>query len=70
MGPIYVPPSTFRQFSLDVHIQGGSKYTLNLSFVITDHLKFVSGQKIFLRRMGGRQNRVGSSFFAPFLPRN
>ena len=32
---IYAPPTTFRQFSTDVLIQGGSSYTLNLSFAIT-----------------------------------
>ena len=42
------------------HDRGGSKYTQNLSFVITEHLKLVSGEKIFLRRMGGCQSRLGS----------
>ena len=44
-GGIYAPPTTYRQFSPDVLIRGGSKYTQNLSFVITEHLKLVSGQK-------------------------
>ena len=56
-GEIYAPPTTFRQFSPDVIIRGGSNYTLNLSFVITEHLKLVSGKKIFLHRVGGRQIR-------------
>ena len=46
-GGIYAPPTTFRQFSPDVLIRGGSNYTLNLSFVITEHLNLVSGQKNF-----------------------
>ena len=32
---IYAPPTTFRQFSPEVLIRGGSNYTLNLSFAIT-----------------------------------
>ena len=60
-------PTTFRQFSLEVLIRGGSNYALNLSFVITEYLKLVSGQKNFLRRVVGRQSRLGSWFFAPFL---
>ena len=39
-GGIYAPPTTYRQFSPDVLIRGGSKYTQNLSFVITEHIKF------------------------------
>ena len=46
-GGIYAPPTTIRQFSPDVRIRGGSNYTLNLSFVITEHLKLVSDQKNF-----------------------
>ena len=46
-GGIYAPPTTFRQFSPDVLIRGGSNYTQNLSFVITEHVKLVSGQKNF-----------------------
>ena len=46
-GGIYALPTTFRQFSLDVLIRAGSNYTLNSRFVITEHLKLVSGQKIF-----------------------
>ena len=42
-----IPPTTFRQFSPDVRIWGGSNYTQNLSFVITEHLKLVSDQKNF-----------------------
>ena len=41
------PPTTYRQFSPDVLIRGGSKYTQNLSFVITEHIKLVPGQKNF-----------------------
>ena len=51
------PPTTFRPFSPQVLILGGSNYTLNLSFVITEHLKLVSGKKIFLHRVGCRQIR-------------
>ena len=61
------PPTTFWQFSPDILIRGGSNYTQNLSFIITEHVKLVSGQKIFLRRVGGRQSREGSSFFASKL---
>ena len=42
---IYAHPTTYRQFSPDVLILGGSKYIVNLSFVITDHIKLVPGQK-------------------------
>ena len=41
------PPTTYQQFSPDILIRGGSKYTQNLSFVITEHLTLVSGQKKF-----------------------
>ena len=41
------PPTTFRQFSPDLLIRGGSNYTLNSSFVITEHIKLVPGQKKF-----------------------
>ena len=41
------PPTTYRQFSPDVLIRGGSKYIKNLSFVIAEHLKLVMGQKNF-----------------------
>ena len=64
------PTTTYRQFSPDVHFQGGSKYTKNLSVIIAEYLKLVSGQKKFLRRVVGRQSWVGSRFFAPFLPQN
>ena len=37
--------TTFQQFSPEVFIKGGSNYTLDLSFVITEHLKLDSGQK-------------------------
>ena len=40
------PHTTYRQFFPDVLIRGGSKYTQKLSFIITEHLKLVSGQKI------------------------
>ena len=40
-GGIYAPPATYRKFSLDVLIRGGSKYTQNLSFVITEHIELV-----------------------------
>ena len=46
-GGIYAPPTTFRQFSPDVLIRGGSDYTLNSSFVIAEHMKLVPGQKNF-----------------------
>ena len=46
-GGDFIPPSTFRQFSPDVLIRGGSNYTLNSSFVITEHIKLVPGQKNF-----------------------
>ena len=46
-GGDFTPPSTFRQFSPDVLIRGGSNYSLNSSFVITEHIKLVPGQKIF-----------------------
>ena len=55
-GGIYAPPTKFRQFSPDVLVQEGSNYTLNSSFVITEHIKLVPGQKIFLRH----QSWVGS----------
>ena len=40
-GGDFTPPSTFRQFSPDVLIHGGSNYTLNSSFVIAEHMKLV-----------------------------
>ena len=46
-GGIYAPPTTYRQFSPDILIRGGSKYTPNLSFVITEQIKLVPGQKNF-----------------------
>ena len=46
-GGDFTPPSTYRQFSPDVLIRGGFKYTLNSSFVITEHIKLVPGQKNF-----------------------
>ena len=46
-GGIYAPPTTYRQFSPDVLIGGGSNYTLNSSFVIAEHMKLVPGQKNF-----------------------
>ena len=46
-GGDFTPPSTFRQFSPDVLIRGGSNYTVNSSFVITEHIKLVPGQNIF-----------------------
>ena len=46
-GAYMPPPTTYRQFSPDVLIRGGSKYTQNLSFVITEHIKLVPGQKNF-----------------------
>ena len=69
-GAYMTPPATFQQFSLEVLIRGGPNYTLHLSFAIAEHLKLVSGQKIFLWRVGGLQSQEGSSFFAPFLSRN
>ena len=57
---IYASPTTFRQFSPDELIRGGSKYTKNLSFVIAEHLKLVSGKKNCLWRVVGRQSLVGS----------
>ena len=44
-GGIYAPTTTYRQFSPDILIQGGSKYTQHLSFINAEHLKLVSGQK-------------------------
>ena len=41
------PPNTFWQFSPDVLIRGGFNYTLNSSFVITEHLKLISVKKNF-----------------------
>ena len=41
------PLPHFGNFFSDVLIRGVSSYTLNLSFVITEHLKLVSGQKNF-----------------------
>ena len=41
----HVSPTTFWLFFSQIFIQGGSNHTLNLSFVITEHLKLVSGQK-------------------------
>ena len=41
------PPTTYRKFSPDVLIRGGFNYTLNSSFVITEHLKWVSVQTNF-----------------------
>ena len=41
------PPTTYQQFSPDVLIRGGSKYTQNLSFVIAERMKLVPGQKKF-----------------------
>jgi len=43
-GGAYLP---LLQFKPDPHDQGGSQYIQNLSFVITEHLKLVSGQKKF-----------------------
>ena len=64
------PPTQFRQFSPALLIRGGSNYTQHLSFVITEHMELVLCQKNFPTARGGRQSRVGSPFFAPFLPRN
>ena len=58
-GEIYAPPTTFRQFSPDVIIRGGSNYTLNLSFVITEHMKLVSCQKNFPTTRGRPPKSVG-----------
>ena len=43
----YMTPTTYRPFSPDVLIRGGSKYTQNLSFVIAKHIKLVPGQNNF-----------------------
>ena len=51
-GGIYAHPTTYRQFSPDVLIRGGSKYTLNLGFAITEHIKLVPGQKKFSTARG------------------
>ena len=67
---IYAHPTTYQQFSPETLFLGGSKYTQISSFVITKHMKFVSGQKILLQRTEGCQSQVGSWFFAPFLPQN
>ena len=41
-----MPPSIYIHFSAKPHDQGCSKYTQNLSFVITKHVKLVLDQKI------------------------
>ena len=46
-GSIYAPCTIQIHFSAEPDDQGGTKYTQNLSFVITEHLKLVSGQKYF-----------------------
>ena len=68
-GGIYAPPTTYRQFSPNVLIGGGSNYTQNLSFVIISHMKLFSGQKKFLGPDRFRQSQEGSWFFAPFWPK-
>ena len=45
VGGIYAPPTIQIHFLAELHDRGGHKYTQNLSFVITEHLKLVSGQK-------------------------
>ena len=50
-GDIYTAPTMHIHFSAEPHDRGGSKYTQNLSFVITKHLKLVSGQTNFLRHV-------------------
>ena len=40
-----MPPYHILEFFPDVLIRGGSNYTLNLSFVVMEYLKLVSGQK-------------------------
>ena len=47
MGGMYAPPTIQIHFSAEPHDRGGSKYTQNLSFVITEHLKLVLVQKNF-----------------------
>ena len=40
-------PTILIKFSAEPNDPGDPKYTQNLSLVITEHLKFVSGQQIF-----------------------
>ena len=62
-GRIYAPPTTFRPFSPDVLIQGGSNYTQNLSYVITEHIKLVPGQKSFPTARGSPSKSGGQLIF-------
>ena len=44
-GGIYGPPTIQIYFSAEPYDREGSKYTQNLSFVISENLKLVTGQK-------------------------
>ena len=48
-----------RTFPYEAIVRGGRNYTLNLSFVITDHLKLVSGQKKFPKACGRPPKSAG-----------
>ena len=67
---IYAHPTTYRQFSPEIFIRGGSNHTLNLSFVITEHLKLVSGQKNFPTSRGRPPKSGGELIFWSVLPQN
>ena len=56
----YMPPYHSNPFLAEIHDRGGYKYTQILNFVIIEHLILVSGQKNFLRHVGGRQGQLGS----------
>ena len=56
--------TTYRQFSPDLLIRGGSKYTQNLSFVIAEHIKLVPGQKK-IPTPREKQSKLGGSLFSP-----
>ena len=43
----FTPKAFRRTFPFEAMVRGGCNYTLNSSFVITEHLKLVSGQKNF-----------------------
>ena len=68
-GGIYAPPTTFRQFSPDVLIRGGSNYTLNLSCVITEHLKLVSGKKNYHSHTQQKKSRPLTLFYTAIFSR-
>ena len=57
------PPTTYRQFSPDVLIRRGSKYTQNLSFIITEHIKLDLGQRNFSMPRGTPPKSGGQLIF-------